>query len=460
VIVSFFIWSCEDPTSLGVSKVFSNNKLQAAFADTFSVVSSVVQLDSVLTSGSSTVLLGKYRDVELGTIAASSYFQVGYSSQFILDSRFTFDSIVLVMPYNHTFVGDTTKYSTINLYELTGKMHPRTLPDADPLNIKTNVYTGTGFYNTSVIPRSSSPIVSKTVKFLPHRDTLSIRLPNAFGLRWFKFAQRSSESNTDSLIYQTNVSRFVTEYFRGFNIDVDPGTNACIVGFKTQRLKLRIYYKKYVGDFFKQTHFDFPVYSVDDKGIVYRSPDGTTDRLQFNHIDFDRSATPHLATLEKLKAKSTLLTGNMAFVQSGTGLVTRLDFPGVKDFFSIHNGIILNSAFLEFYPIRGSYTKNFLVPGSLQLYTTDQSNLPTTPIAGAVAPIAYDFEFGVNTVYRFQLFPYLLGQLRTDQNFITPVIIGPAANQGSSVQRVYLGDRFYTETKIKLKLYYTYALNN
>jgi hypothetical protein len=150
----------------------------------------------------------------------------------------------------------------------------------------------------------------------------------------------------------------------------------------------------------------------------------------------------------------------MAFVQSGTGLVTRLDFPSVKDFFSINNGVILNAAYLEIYPVRGSYTKDFLALSSLQLYSTDISNLPLSAVTnGGLAPINYDLEFGANTVYRYQLFPFLFGQIKSSANFITPLIVGPSGSQGSSLQRVYLGDRFYPETKIKLKLYYSYALN-
>src|SRR5258707_7871113 len=90
MIVGLF-FACEDPTTLPVSKVFNGNKLQTAYIDTFSVITSTVQLDTVLTSGSGTMLLGRYHDDQLGFVSASSYFQIGYSGAFLPDIRYKYD---------------------------------------------------------------------------------------------------------------------------------------------------------------------------------------------------------------------------------------------------------------------------------------------------------------------------------------------------------------------------------
>jgi hypothetical protein len=441
MVVSIFIWSCEDPTTLAVSKVFSSNKLQTVFVDTFSVVTSVVQLDSVLTNNSGTMLLGKYRDAELGTVSASTYFQVVYGSgQFLPDRRFIFDSAVLVLPYNHVFSGDTSKAVNVNVYQLTQVVTPRVLPVIN--DKKVSVYnSANGFFNTSKISRAPSPLATKKIKFSPHKDTTYMRLPDSFGSKWFKLAQSGSDSANR---FFANVYNFVTYYFYGLNIDVDTNTDACIVGFNTSKVKIRFYYKKYNGDLLQETHYDFTVYNP---------------RNQFNHIEYDRSGTA-LASLQKLTPFSTLNTSNKGYIQSGTGLVTRLDFPSLKNFFSINNGIILNSASLEIYPVRGSYPKNFLAPSSLQLFSTDISNLPLGSIIGGNSSITYDYEFGVKTGYRYEIFPYIYGQLKSNSTFVTPLILGPTfTNQGGSIQRTYIGDRFYPETKIKLKLFYSYAIN-
>jgi len=90
-----------------------------------------------------------------------------------------------------------------------------------------------------------------------------------------------------------------------------------------------MYYKKTVNSLLKQTHQDFNVYS---------------SLYQFNNIKYDRSGTA-LQSLQPYKAISSVLTNDVTYLQAGTGLVTRLDFPSVKTFFANQPSLILNAAF-------------------------------------------------------------------------------------------------------------------
>ena len=91
--------------------------------------------------------------------------------------------------------------------------------------------------------------------------------------------------------------------------------------------------------------------------------------------------------------------------------------------------------------------------------------MPLTAATNGTSSIQYDPEFGINTVYRFNIYPYLeFDQIKTNgnQNYTTPLIVGPflsSGSMGSNVQRLYFGDQFHSENKIKLKIYYTYPLN-
>ncbi len=438
MIVTLF-FACEDPTTLPVSKVFNGNKLQTAYIDTFSVVTSTVQLDTVLTNNSGTMLLGRYHDDQLGFVSSSTYFQLGYTGSFVPDIRSRFDSVLLILPYNHTYTGDTTNAVNINVYQLTQQMLPRLLP-AVP-DIKVSVFNNlSGFYNSSKVNYNPTPIVSGKVKFTPHKDSVYIRMPQAFGAHWFSLAQQ------DSGKVFSNVVNFVTKYFYGLHIETDPSINGCVVGFKSDKMKIRFYYRQLSGDLYRAAHTDFKM---------------VNPGYQFNHIEYDRSGTL-LAGAQALQPISTRSTKNVGYVQTGTGLVTRLDFPSLKSFFSINNGIVLSAAYLDISPIKGSYTSNFLPPSSLSLYATDGSSIPLGSILGGSGSITYDHEFGLNTYYRYQLFSYIFGELKSSRGYITPLILAPSSSpgiQGGSVQRLYLGDRFYPETKIKLKIYYTYVLN-
>jgi hypothetical protein len=435
-VVVIFSWSCENPETLLASKAFNGNNLQTAYIDTFTVVASTVQLDTVLTNNSGTLLLGKYLDDRLGTISSSSYIQLSYTSNFLPPSgpQFVFDSIALILPYSHYYIGDTTKPAKINIYQLNQPMLVRKLPvtSEQKLSVFAN---GNGFFNSSQFTQFPNPIASATVNFLPHNDSLYIPLPDAFGANWFRLAQ------IDSAHLFANSSAFVGSYFYGLHIDVDPSTLACVVGFKTNKVKIRLYYSQASGtDVPVSSHVDFILYN-----------------FQFNNIQADRTGTP-IANIQPYKPVPSSLTGDATYVQTGTGLVTLLQFPSLKSFFSTRTGVILNAAYLQIYPLQGTYPKYFPPPSPLQLYFTDNSYIPLTAIAGGAAGIQYDYEYGINTLYNYQIFSFVFAQIKANTNYFPNLILAPTGNQGSSVSRVYVGDQFHPLNKIKLLIYYSYVV--
>jgi hypothetical protein len=435
MIVAVLTWTCEDPTTLSVSRTFSGNNLQTIFSDTFSVVTSTVQMDTFLTNNTGTVLLGNYNDDRLGKVSASSYFAISPSGNFQPDYRSYFDSAVLVMNYNHSFTGDTTKLLKFNAYQLTEPMVVRLQPAG---SIKLSVFNlGTGFFSSSSFDHSPTPLFSGSTKIFPHTDSVSFRIPDKLGANWFRLAQ------LDSAHIFSISSNFVNSFFYGLYLEPDPSTPSAVVGFDAKKLKIRIYYKKSQGDLLKRTFQDFTI---------------TSQTYQFNHIETDRSGTA-LSGIQPGKGISSLVTGNVSYLQAGTGLVTRLDFPSVKSFFANQPSYIINGASLIVQPEQGTYPKNFLPPSQIQLYTTDQSNIPISSITGGTAGISYDFEFGTNTQYSFSLFQYIFGQVKSGTNYISPVLLAASGSQGSNVKRLYLGDRFHQNTKIKLQILYSHVPN-
>ena len=434
VVVAILTWSCENPETLAVSKSFNGNNLQTAFVDTFSVVTSTVQLDSVLTNNTGTMLLGKYHDDKLGWVNASSYMQIGSRFQPPPGPQYVFDSIAMIMHYNHYFVGDTLQPIKLNVYRLSEPMLARILPVT--AEQKFSVYASSaGFYNASKFRYFPTPIVSTTVNLLPRKDSIFIRLPNAFGANWFRLAQ------LDSAHVFSNSNIFAGSYFYGLYFNIDPSTpSACVVGFKTKNFKIRLYYHQVSGT-------DTPTSST---------VDFTQFNYQFNNIQSDRTGTA-LAGLKTYTPLLSSFTGGATYVQAGTGLVTRMDFPSLKSFFSTNTGVILNAAYLQVFPVQGSYPKNLLPPSTLQLFVTDNTNIPFTTVSGAFASIQYDYDYGINTYYNYPIFSYVYSQIKSNTNYFTPLLLGPAGSQGTSVSRVYIGDRFFKNTKIKLLIYYSYV---
>ena len=410
-------WSCEDPNTLAVSRVFSNNNLQTIFSDTFSVVTSTVQLDTFLTNGTGTVLLGRYHDAQLGTVSSSSYFQLSYTSLFQPTFQSYFDSMVLVMFYNKTFTGDTTQSMKINGYQVTDYLIPRKIPTG---SVKMSIFGSyPGFFNSTKFAHAATPIISGTVKLFPHRDTVTLRVADSFGAKWFSLAQ------SDSGNIFSNMSVFNSAFFRGLYLEPDPSSTACVAGFKADKLRLRIYYKRLINGVLKNMHIDFTI----------------NNGYQFNNIQYDRSGTA-LSGLQPYQAIPSTATGNTCYVQTGTGLVTRLDFPSVKSFFANNPNVLLNAAYLIAYPEPGSFPVNLLPPSKLELFTTDVTNIPITTFGNSTASIVYDNILGVNTFYSFSIYSFFFSQVKSNTNYITPLFIAPGDNMGGSVQRAFIGDRY------------------
>ncbi len=451
IIFGAYFWiGCEDPGILKADENFSKSSLRTVFVDTFSIISSTILLDSLPTSGTGQLLVGRYHDAFLGNVSASTYFQIGYQSIFAPGQISSYDSIGLVLPYSRYYYGDTTKSITINIHELSSINRLRL-----PLPYRTGEDNSffvspsqPALYNSSKFSFKPTPLTSVTVKFSPRRDSLYLRLPQSFGQSWFDLAKADALSGI-STSYFSNPNSFITDFFNGIYLTTNVNSDAAIAGFRGPRAKIRLYYKRVINDILQPTYFDFPIQNV---------------AAQFNNIQSDRSGT-QIATLTRTQAISSKLTSNSTFVQSGVGLATKIEFPSVKRFFSNQNFILIDAT-LEVVPVQNTYSPVFRAPNTLALFTTDATNvilnrLPPFDRSNFLsANIAYDFEYGVNTKYVFPLVNYLASELANPSSQLSPIVIAPVVPSFfSEVNRVVLGDQNNSQHKIKLKIYYSYAQN-
>jgi hypothetical protein len=433
---SILLLSCEGP---GIINSDRPSSLQTIYVDTFSVVTSTVLIDSLPSNNANVLLLGGYRDNLVGSISSSSYFQIGYQTIFFPASTSVYDSIGLILPYNRYSYGDTTKSLTIDVHELTQSIRLRTTPPFISGNKTSALNPASALFNGSSFNYSPSPLTSATVRFYPHRDSVYIPLPTSLGQKWYNIAK------ADTSFHFKDFNRFIADYFKGIYITSNAGTDACIVGFNANKVKVRLYYRKIKtgGDNLEAAHFDFPLaFSFN----------------QFNQIKSNRLATP-LSPLVHSVALPSTQTGNVSYVQSGVGMFTKIEFPTLKGFLSKKN-IILIDASLELYPVQKTYLGYTKPPSTLALYGTDQSNLILGALSGGrgadivSAPIRYDFEYGIETKYSFSITDFISSEIKSSNNNITSLaILSPAYS--SQVNRVVIGNRFHPTNKIKLKIYYS-----
>jgi hypothetical protein len=453
VIFVLFLISCEDPGILKGDQNFSKSSLRTVFVDTFSVVTSTILVDSLPSSGTGQILLGRYQDAYLGKVSASTYFQLGYSGSFEPDVTSTFDSIGLILPYSGYFYGDTTQAQTIQIHQMTSIPRLRTSPTFQPDdNISFFVAaTQSAIYNTSQSSFNPVPITTASVKFSPKSGSLFVKLPLAFGQNWFDLAKADVIAGTSNSYFKSvKSSLFNTEFFNGLHLNTDAGISGSIVGFRLDRVKIRLYYKQLqLQGLEEQKFFDFSVINPS---------------AQYNNIKSDRSTTS-ISGLVGRSAISSTLSGNTTFVQSGIGLATKVEFPTLKSFFSGRNLVLLDAA-LEVRPVQNSYSSVNLAPSTLALYVTDKSNVvlnraPAIDRSGFLsAAISYDLDYGLNTTYTFPLVNFLGSELTTTLNTVTPLVIAVAPPAFyAEVSRVVLGNQRNLQHKIKLKIQYSYVQN-
>jgi hypothetical protein len=330
--VALFFFSCEDETSiLGFKN--PNEKFKVNFVDV-PLQSSILLLDSLRTSNFQSdlnrLLVGRYNDEQFGEVAATgiTQFFTTNTSKALLQETAVFDSVSIQLRFDfYTYGSFSSAPQTISVHELQRELK------FDSLSY---------YFNKSNTPYNSSPLGSETFSVTPdffntyledkNDTTITIHFPldAAFGQRIFDTAMRYRNASTAEDSAFVKVREFVKQ-FNGIAIVANEGDK--IVGFDPAAAASRI-----------TLHYH----------------DANTDSLQlnlsfagmmsYNEIDGDRSAT-ELAGLTQYSEPFTP-GNNLRYIQSGTGVLTRLDFQNFHDFVDAdsNSNMIVNSAELYLGP--------------------------------------------------------------------------------------------------------------
>jgi hypothetical protein len=385
-------------------------------------------LDSLVTSSESRILVGNYDDPLFGKVKADSYFQVSTTSFNLYNENsdteatgYVFDSIAMILRYDDYYYADTTKVQTLNIHRVLK-------------NFKPNV-NDASFYNNSSLNYNDSSLGSITYRPKPiGRDSINIKLDKDFGSELFnKF--KNNEITTSSEF---------TDYLKGFVLTSAPtNTSGGIIGFNMSSV-LRLYYSKGTGDTEESYKKDFTILDVSK---------------QFNAISSDRAGTLiQDLPLSKMNLPSSY-TGNAGFIQSGTGIVCRVDFPNIKQLKYLSDKGAIVDAKLIMKPVKNSYSKMFPLPETLSVYVVDKLNRIKTTLTNSsgkslVATLNdTNDEFDESVGYELSLGSFLQKEMLKESDsksgllFTLPIL-------SKVVDRVALGDQTNKESKMKLQIYY------
>ncbi len=479
LILSFFVTltACEDPQEIG-SEVFAQD-IGVLYTDTLTVDASTVLLDSILTSGISSLLVGRTTDPSLGAIETNSYFHIVpfdtlYSSVDTAGRKDVkwvrypskVDSIRFFLPYNF-YQGDTNQRQTIKLIQLADNA----LLDVDKQYFNnsnapalSNKIIGQ-VQNAKIRPVRNNNIISGTGRF----DTLRIPITDP---SFVSFIASQRDPKKDLATVGTEFRKTT----RGFALTSESVKNAAIVGFDPIYALMRVYYN------YKYT------YTLRNVANTADSITATVDTTKFNYLQvYDRDiATPKNIRFNKI---TNTRTGNLAklvkvtdalpskqangevYIQNASGLVMKVQFPTLAKL-KARADIAINKAELVLEP--NANPNNFALPSDLILVESTKDNRLVRATTDATGSLRIVTGEGSSAAYQSRTNTYtfnitsslqniLSGRNPTNGWMISPTVFTTNSQgtrglaSGTKILSSDVNRAVFNAKNIKLKVYYTYV---
>lgn len=329
--------ACEEPKDIGLPP---NTAIGVLYTDTLTVQTSTVQLDSVVNNRNARLFAGQYNDPIFGKVAAKAFGQLYIrTGTFQTEGEIVYDSLRALVTYSYLY-GDTTKVQDIFVHRLT-----EDLDSTKKYTIGSSVaYAAEPLGKLQITPTA---VTANAIKIS--------RLSDALGRELLNLSKGSGTTQAD-----------FQKVLKGIAL-VPGGTNTTVFGF-SPNVYLELYYHK-AGDT-TSTLKDFFT---------------TTGLPSFSQIKVDRSATK-LAGLSVTKPLPSSATNGEVFVQSATGLTTKVQFPTLENLKKETGRVAINRAELQFF-VKGS-SPGGPVPPVMALAQADANNrVLYTPDASTGTPV-------------------------------------------------------------------------
>ena len=370
VLVALFFFSCEDEASvLGFKN--QNQKFEASYIE-IPIESSVLLLDSQRTSNfvfqneTNRLLIGQYTDPKFGAVYADAYTQFFTNSATKLPADVTYDSVSLQIILDYYNYGSTNALTSqsVSVYELDEEL---------------KYDNRRNYFSKSEALVKPTPIGSKTFTVSPkdldsyaasNSDTtivIKVPLDKAFGQRIFDSALRYRDVATTQDSTFKVFSEF-TKLFKGLSIKTVNGDK--VLGVNTNSAIT--------------LHYHTP---SDDSLNLHL---GFFNVTSFSQLKNDRSSSD-LAGLTQY-AQDFSPASDLRYIQSGTGVYTKLDFKKFFEFCDTIPNVVINSAQLSL----GSVVESDFVGPSdlvLRILRSDNTLKKVTSLQDTLDISAYNPRF-------------------------------------------------------------------
>lgn len=427
MLCAFLLFSCTDDainsSDFEAGETFTDSKIRVVLIDTMKVNVSTIKFDSLATSSASRILVGSYQDSIFGKVRTSSFFEMSPSS-YTIDTDAVYDSIVFFLNYDGYFYNDTLTTNTIHVKRLN-----KTVESPD----------GSYFYNTSTTSYDEEDLGSLTYYPRPlDNDSLQIKLSDTFGEDLYHQLQDKVITNSDEFL----------DYFKGISLQPDDN-DASVIGFSndTDQSFIRLYYSVANVDEVVESYIDLNISSSATPPKFYNNIITENPNQYIQELNSQRSS---VASAD---------SGGSSYIQCGTGISTKIEFPNIKTILDIPGQGTLLSATLKIRPTPGSYNDHLILRDSLQLYAVDQNNDITEQlVAGSGSTVngvlnTDEEEYGT-IYYEINLDAYIEKLLTAERDTGESIILLPS-NYSSTVDRFVLEGNGDPDYEVKLEVIYT-----
>ncbi len=429
VALALLAASCtKDVGNIGVGLPDAQTNTGAYLIDTVTIRASTVLRDSVVTSNSDNLLVGRYTDPQLGTLTAKTFFQVGLTDAFHPDPTFVYDSTTLVLHPAGTKKPDSYIYGDSTKTQALFEVHPL----IDPISLTKPSFaspklTSLNYDSTTLLNRGG---VAPRGRARPTQTTVRLPLQDSFGIKLLQSGQLGLLTTQD----------LFDNFLPGLVLTPAPGDDATIIRLSASAggAALMLYY-----------------HDPTNPTVVLSSTFSLASaNRHFYQVKAARStaAIRNLPTTS-LQSVSSSLTGMTTVVEGALGLQTRLEFPYLADLQQFGANLTVTNAQITALVPTATLSPFVPVPPNLTISFTDVNNHPTLTYVPSVA-----YTSGLSSATGIEQGSYNWSVT----SYVQAVINRTLPNNGfliSSVaptlpNRVILGGPHNTTNKLVMRIYF------
>ena len=406
------------PSNIGVGLPSVDPTTGAYLVDTLTLRSSTVLRDSVVTSTSNYLLVGRYVDPQLGTITARSYSTLSLGGAFTPDRSYVMDSVVLVLKPDTYRYGDTTKTQTlVEVHELNSFLPLYTYGFASP-----RLTSMTGRVNQTTVLNETQPIPQRRAQ--PKLNNLRLRLDKTiFGKKFMdagQAGQLTTQDQLDALCAGLALYPGANDAAALLRMDASTGDQA-----------LTLYYHDPADVTTSLSH----AFALTNRHF-YQAEAARPSQLNFK---------PSIALYSSSTAEQTYIEGLL-------GLQTKIEIPYLYDLRTYGQHFTITSAVMTAQVPSYTLGFNLAPPATISIATTDVNNrVGTTFVSSTYSPSIASIDGVDHAGYSWSVQAYVQNVLSNNipnngmlLNTSAPtlperVVLGSARNNGNKLQlRLYL----------------------